>query len=67
MLVVKVYVNYRQIDEIHIINTGHKNRGRTLYQIVQPAGLSHVPIWHKRENGWQKLVTKALRSIQKQT
>lgn len=66
MLVAKIYVNHRQIDEIHIQNTGEKdNFGFTKYMIRKPdLGLKPADLWHIREKGYNKLLTMALERIE---
>lgn len=67
MLIVKVYVNEKQIDELRIKNLGRADsKGHMLYTIRKPEGLDHILIHHRREDGWQELVTKALAAIKKQ-
>lgn len=60
MLVLKVFVNHDQIDEVHIQNTGDVVDGNHAYKIVKPAG--HIGlIYHDRTKGWKTLVEKALK------
>jgi hypothetical protein len=61
MLMVKVYVNEEKIDEIGLINTGHRNEnGDHLYKFRIPADLGQYEIYHKRSDPWYILVSKAL-------
>jgi hypothetical protein len=61
MLIVKVLVNDKQIDEIGLINTGHRNeKGEYLYRFKIPADLNHHEIYHNRDEPWHILVGKAL-------
>ena len=67
MLIVKAFINDRQIEEIHIQNKGllsitdkdiiHK------YKIVKPKGHEDKIILHMRETGWKALTETALRII----
>lgn len=67
MLIVRVYINKKQIDELQIQNLGTTStQGRTLYKIRKPEGLDYLLIHHKREDGWQELVRKTLAVIKKQ-
>ena len=57
MLVLKVYVNTEQIDEVHVQNTGETDDiGQYIYKIRKPKGYEDVTIHHKREDGWACLV-----------
>jgi 2-hydroxy-3-keto-5-methylthiopentenyl-1-phosphate phosphatase len=64
MLVLKVFVNQEQIDEIHIQNTGetHK-RGYFSYVIKSPEGYDKESIVHQRSAGYESLVIMALHKI----
>lgn len=65
MLVVKILVNLKELDEIHIINTGHvagkPDSTIRIYRIVKPEILE--PIIHDRKDGWLPLVQKVLEVI----
>jgi len=59
MLVIKVYINERQIDEIQIQNSGYQSKsGSYLYYLRKPE--FENPIWHKREKGYRPLLKKVL-------
>lgn len=60
MLIVKVFVNEREIDRISLVNTGHVKKGLILYRFRQPAALNHVEIWHDWKKRWSFLVKQAL-------
>jgi hypothetical protein len=64
MLVLKVFVNQEQIDEIHIQNIGeaHK-RGYFSYEIKSPQGYDGDPIVHQRSAGYESLLIMALHRI----
>jgi hypothetical protein len=61
MLIVKVFVNHNQIDEIRLINTGYVKKGKHLYRFRKPEILSPVKIYHNRKENWSVLVRKALK------
>ena len=63
MLVLKVFVNYNQIDEVHIRNTGKAIDGVTQYNIDKPAKYDGITIYHIRDNGWKVLTEKVLYAI----
>jgi hypothetical protein len=66
MLVIKVLVNDKEIDEIGIINTGHRNlNGDSLYRIRKPEHLNQHEIYHDRQKPWHFLVVKVLEVINK--
>jgi len=62
MLVLKAFVNYRQIDEIHIQNTKDMGEGFYEYTIRLPKG-DWTKITHKRSDGWRELAVRALEII----
>ena len=67
MLVAKIYINERQIDEVHIQNVGIVNPGTYdnifSYKIREPKGIDYV-IEHNRLSGYGPLLTKALELIE---
>jgi len=69
MLVINVYVNTRLIDQVGIINTGHRNKdtGQHLYRINHPEDykkeFNQFEIWHNRKDPWSILVEKILNVI----
>lgn len=64
MLILKVFVNEKQIDEINIHNMGISNKkGQRKYE-VNYKGLSFT-LWHNREKGWKKLAERVIRKIDK--
>ncbi len=69
MLIVNVNVNERIIDQIGVVNTGHKNKetGETLYRIKHPEDykkeFNHIEIWHRREDPWSILIEKTLQVV----
>ena len=62
MLIVKVFVNERQIDEIHIQNVGKDGRD-CLYKIRKPYGFELVAIAHRRSKKYYGLLRDALNLI----
>lgn len=63
MLIAKVYVNYDQIDEIWIQNTGKVYKpGFYTYQIIKPEGIK-AELVHERSAGYQSLLIMALSEI----
>ena len=61
MIVAKIYIDGKEIDQIGLINTGHTNeKGEHLYRFSIPADLNHYEIYHKRSDQWYILIAKAL-------
>lgn len=59
MLIIKAFVNSRQIDEVHIHNVKDLGKGFCEYAVEKPQGL--VPnIRHRRSLPWYYLGAKAL-------
>lgn len=70
MLIIKAYVNKRQIDEIHIHNMGAMGSpdflspaGLYTYRIEKPEGYERNLIAHRRSDGWQVLAKRALQVL----
>ena len=64
MLILKAYINNREIDEIHIQNTGEIKNDKTKYLIRKPK--CDIPIFHKRSDGYRLLLIKALKILEKE-
>ena len=71
MLVIKAYVNRRQIDELWIHNLGNISPANfvgddlCLYQIEKPDGYMEPKyhIQHRRSDGWKELTRKVCEVI----
>ena len=65
MLVIKAYINCRQIDEIWIHNLGfeYAKGGLFTYRIEKPKGYEQELIEHSRGDGWQPLFEKTLKVL----
>ena len=66
MLILKVFINERQIDEVHIqniriIDVDHPD-ALCEYHILKPLG-DYTPIFHRRDEGWMPLAWSALGRI----
>lgn len=62
MLVVKVFVNTQQIDEIHIQNVGYKGGDFYNYKIRKP-DIEDEFIVHNKSKGWMPLVVSTLKYL----
>lgn len=62
MLIAKIFINKKQIDEIRILNTGKNLNGFFTYQITKPDG-EYGQLVHKRSSGYQSLLIMALNEI----
>ena len=62
MLVAKIFVNERQIDEIHIHNLGEIGRGYYQYAIEKPR-VKDIKLTHRRSDGYKPLLTIALKLL----
>ena len=63
MLIVKVFINEHEIDDVYIWNTGRKVDDCDEiyeYKIMKPEGYDHIAIYHNRDKGWKDLVQKVL-------
>ena len=64
MLIIKINVNKKQIDEIHIRNTGKKYGSKDVYEIKKPKCVGTVV--HQREDGYRHLLVQALHTINRE-
>jgi len=60
MLVIRAYINEKEIDEVWIYNAGWKSNDIYEYRIENPKGFEHNQILHARSDGWRLLAFKAL-------
>lgn len=68
MLILKTYINRRQIDEIWIHNIGEKLGDEYLYRLVEPytdKEITSEKIVHNRDAGWKPLARKALELLER--
>lgn len=64
MLIAKIFVNERQIDEIHIQNVGFDiTMGLDKYLIRKPEGFDNETILHDRPTGYHPLLQMAIGKI----
>ncbi len=69
MLIAKIFINKKQIDEIHIQNVGAVfNSGYYEYKIRKPElPDERIIITHKRSEGYESLLQKALHYVKQFT
>ena len=63
MLIVKVYINHRQIDEIHIQNINKVKDTSDTYKIRKPKGYEEFIIEHERWRGYKPLLEQVMTLI----
>ena len=63
MLVIKAFVNDKQIDELHIQNMGEKSPGHWQYVLKKP-NVGFARVYHNRKDGWRKLARRMLQLIE---
>ena len=69
MLILKAYINDREIEEIWIHNTSNcvnTTFGIWEYRIRKPEGYDHLPLYHRRDKGWKELVIYAMKIIDRE-
>jgi len=59
VLIIKVFVNNTQIDEIHIQNVKHWYKNSYVYEVKHPKGVKRKFI-HDRVSGWKELAKQVL-------
>jgi hypothetical protein len=69
MLIVKVFVNNKQIDQINIHNVGTQDpkTGEHYYEVVDKMDYPVIPdlVRHQRNSGYRKLLVKVLKLLDK--
>ena len=63
MLIIKAFVNEKEIDEIHIWNTGNCMCSESeiyAYKIVKPEGYKLDVIFHAQSDGYMALLKQAI-------
>jgi len=64
MLIIKVFENKKQIDEINIHNMGISDkRGFRKYEVKYKE--FYFTLYHDREKGWKNLTERVIREIRK--
>jgi len=68
MLIIKTYINEKEIDDIHIWNTGEctgVDNNIWKYKILKPKGFEDWNLHHKRDDGYLPLLVKAIEILTK--
>ena len=60
MLILKAYVNKKEIDEIYIQNVEHIEGDEYRYKVRKPDKYSNVEVTHYRSLGWKYLAEAIL-------
>jgi hypothetical protein len=69
MLIAKIYINHRPIDNIYIHNTAKKEDGKCVYELIKPGTrekLTKTTITHRRLDGYRKLLIEALNLLEEE-
>jgi len=67
MLRLKILINYKELDEIRVQNTGeYDSRGKYVYKIVKPEGYEALTIKHDRDDGCIVLIAKVTNLLKTQ-
>jgi hypothetical protein len=66
MLVSYIYINYDEIDRVYMHNQGNINsKGQYEYHVwLESAKMNKKVVWHKRDEGWFKLLQKTLKKLE---
>lgn len=63
MLIIKAYINDKEIDDIHVWNTGNCMCSEAeiyAYNILKPQGFERYPIFHARGDGYMALLKQVI-------
>jgi hypothetical protein len=64
MLISYIYINKTMIDAICMHNQGLKKDGKFLYKVWKDSDRKNIKeVWHKREDGWEKLLSLSLKKL----
>jgi len=66
MLIIKAFINEKEIDEIYIHNVKTIDEKYDIheYRIKKPEGYDHIPLYHVRFKGWKPLAIDALKILE---
>ena len=62
MLIIKAFVNDKQIDEVHVQNVKHVAGDTYLYKVRKPKGCK-CGFAHSRSDGWRELAANVLSKL----
>jgi len=62
MLILKAFINEKQIEEIHIQNIGHIADDYFKYKVRKPKDINMI-VMHDRSRGWKPLAKQVLQQL----
>jgi len=64
MLISYVFLNKTIVDTVCMHNQGIEKNGKFLYWVWKDSDKNYIKeVWHKREDGWEKLLTLSLKKL----
>ena len=64
MLYSYIYINKERVDIVCMHNQCLKKNGKFLYKVWKESDKENIKeVWHKREDGWEKLLSLALKKL----
>lgn len=64
MLISYIFINERRVDIVYMHNQGIEKSGKFLYKVWKDSDKENVKeVWHKREDGWEKLLSLSLKKL----
>ena len=66
MLISYVFINKKMIDAVCMHNQGFEKNGKFLYKVWKDSDRKNIKeVWHKREDGWEKLLYLSLKKLER--
>lgn len=64
MLISYIFINDTIVDTVYMHNQGVEKNGKFLYRVCKESDKKNIKeVWHKRENGWEKLLSLSLKKL----
>ena len=64
MLISYIFINMEPVDSVYMHNQAIKKNGKSLYKVWKSSDKKNIKdVWHKREDGWEKLLSLSLKKL----
>jgi len=64
VLISYIFINKTIVDTVYMHNQGVEKRGKFLYKVWKDSDKKNIKeVWHKREDGWEKLLSLSLKKL----
>jgi len=64
VLISYIFINKTIVDTVYMHNQGVEKNGKFLYRVWKDSDKKNIKeVWHKREGGWEKLLSLSLKKL----